>query len=483
MATTPVSTGSGTWNVIGPDFITVTDNGPTAPLSIVVDLTPQNYLSAAPHFPLELFQEPSGNANNFGFRKDVNFTIVNHLGVPMDGFQFILFNEIDFVDDTFPANGHPQNFSHFHGVQPTTFAGLTTTITTPAGGAAAFGPAGPANVPVAGVIHAVGSIADGASVTTTAPIVVHEYEVANRDDNFYLSIGADLSPGNLDKVVEATKPPSPSHVPQNVDAASLLPADLPQAVHFYTGDDYPLSGKPVMIGLATPDQIFGTINDDIIIAKDGADHIRTDVNTLGAPGFAKASADFNPGGTDFIFAGGGDDVIAAKASTGTLRGDFVAGWTGNDTVYGGAVILAGEGDDTIHAYDGVGATKGPFINPGPGNDQVFVHEAVTGVGTVIPNTLLFEFDTTGAANLSGHDRVDNFQRGDILLFRDADQQCDTLDELEQIVTVTGNNEHFKIALDDGTGSVDVFTPYANTPEFTSLVDVVAAGFNIDLWYS
>jgi hypothetical protein len=480
VAITPITSGSGVWTVEGPDFIKFEETPNNGPVHITIDLTPENYLSASPHFPLVLFREPAANQTNFGFREDVDFTIYNHLGVPLDGLKLVLFNEQVFAPDTTAV--HPVNYAHFHGVQPTTFSGMTTSVEAPNNLPGAFGPPSAQNVPVPEVIHAVGTLLDGQLVTTPAPIVLHGEEVANRDDNFYLSIAADLTPENLQKVVDAVTPPSPSHTLQIADPATLLPTVYPEIVAKYTGQEFlPLSHNVISGLTGGPDKIFDQGASDSLIAGNFDDVIVTGDNTLGVPNLPKPSVDFAPTGDDFAFAGEGNDLIVAKAATATTRGDYVEGWKGIDTIYGGQAIFAGDGDDTVHAYDGVGAPKGPVVIPGAGNDQVYLHEAVQGVGAVVPNTLLFEHENGDAAE-SGNDTLHNFQHGDTIAFRDGTHQRESLGALEQVVTVTGNNEHFTIAFNNGSGSVDVFTPYASTPDFHSLQDIVNAGFKIDMFH-
>jgi hypothetical protein len=189
--------GSGTWTVEAPDGVTIappTDGGST--LKITIDYTPLSLFGQS-HGIIDLkFTEPSGNANNFdGLKYDFVFEFKNSLGVPVNG--FVLYNSDDLpVTDPDVNSVHPSRYAHFHGVQADTFSPLNSTVLlqdfiTPASfGAAAIGNIAP------GQIQTSGTLDNGRSVTGK-PMILHQVEQPDVNDNFHISLFPQLSSGQI----------------------------------------------------------------------------------------------------------------------------------------------------------------------------------------------------------------------------------------------------------------------------------------------
>jgi Ca2+-binding RTX toxin-like protein len=147
-------------------------------------------------------------------------------------------------------------------------------------------------------------------------------------------------------------------------------------------------------GSAGPDVLFGTPQNDTIVARAGND-----------TAFARAGNDtvrMNDGddrafgglGNDYLRGGRGNDVLQGNDGNDLIRGrtgnDEVRGHAGEDNLYGGwgtDTLYGGESSDVLHAmaFDG----QLDVLDCGAGNDTAFVRASegpFTVVGTT-PTTL------------------------------------------------------------------------------------------------
>lgn len=321
MGTTTVAAGSGNWTIAAPDVISVQAPAPgsTEPLKITINYDPIALLASAAHgIATMTFTEPPGDADNFGVRLPVQFAIKNDLGVQMDGFTLYTANEDPILPpDT--TNTHPQRYAHFHSVKPDTFPGETLDLraqdfSTPA----AFGDAGATATPAPAVINATGKIAAG-STLTSAPFVMHGYELANHNDSFTISFVANLSQSAVDQIVAKARTPTAGD----------------DKLVFTSGNDDKrgLAGNDTIMGLAGNDRLIGDAGNDSVDGGDGNDTLD------------------GSNGRDTVVGGAGDDLLYPGADGDP---DTIIGGLGNDTYYADGpedtlIEQPNEGTDTVYA--------------------------------------------------------------------------------------------------------------------------------------
>ena len=151
------------------------------------------------------------------------------------------------------------------------------------------------------------------------------------------------------------------------------------------GDDYELlmnsTGKTLIYGDDSDNEITGTVQDEAVYAGDGDDEIYTrqgDDIVYGGDGddYIDTCEDddvvYGEGGNDTIIAGEGNDIIYGGDGN-----DVIDGGDDNDIIYGGNgndVIDGGYGDDIIYGEDGddeiLGGSGDDIIYGGNGNDVI-----------------------------------------------------------------------------------------------------------------
>jgi uncharacterized protein YbdZ (MbtH family) len=129
-----------------------------------------------------------------GLIANLQITLKNDSVYTMTGFDLKLINAVPTqMPDTNDVTGHPDNYAHFHDVDPTTFGtNETLSLLTPNDLGGAFGPEG-SSIPPPSEIIAVGDVANGASVTGSG-MKLHEEEDPGRNNSFSLNISASAAP-------------------------------------------------------------------------------------------------------------------------------------------------------------------------------------------------------------------------------------------------------------------------------------------------
>ncbi len=159
------------------------------------------------------------------------------------------------------------------------------------------------------------------------------------------------------------------------------------------------------------DVIYAGLGDDYVDGGDGDDTIFAGLGDDYVDGGDGNDKIYGGTGSDTLFGGGGDDLIGANLDgfdTSDVDYDYIDGGDGNDIILGGAghlTLLGGAGDDQIEGGSGQG-----YIDGGDGNDAILVSAGsftlLGGAGD--------DFIMAGSAHayIDGGDGNDSIQGGD-----------------------------------------------------------------------
>jgi Ca2+-binding RTX toxin-like protein len=137
----------------------------------------------------------------------------------------------------------------------------------------------------------------------------------------------------------------------------------------------------LFIGSNAPDNVIGSVGDDLILTLDGADNIHGNLGNDTIDGGRDGDLINGGGGDDTIDGGGGRDLIDGGRGNDVLEGgagnDNLGGGEGNDNLGGGSgddLLSGAEGDDVLRGGSGNDVLEGgdddDTLSGGSGDDQL-----------------------------------------------------------------------------------------------------------------
>jgi len=211
----------------------------------------------------------------------------------------------------------------------------------------------------------------------------------------------------------------------------------------------------LFIGTNAPDNVIGSVDDDLILTLDGADNILGNLGNDTIDGGRGGDLINGGGGDDTIDGGGGRDLIDGGRDNDVLEGgagnDNLGGGEGNDNLGGGSgddLLSGAEGDDVLRGGSDndvlEGGADNDTLSGGSGNDQLSGgggnDKLIGGSGN---DTFVFKADDGD----SGKDTIHLFNADeDTLAFDGYGESLNAFSDLD-----TNTND----VLDDGDANVSV----------------------------
>jgi len=211
----------------------------------------------------------------------------------------------------------------------------------------------------------------------------------------------------------------------------------------------------LFIGTNAPDNVIGSVDDDLILTLDGADNIHGNLGNDTIDGGRGGDLINGGGGDDTIDGGGGRDLIDGGRDNDVLEGgagnDNLGGGKGNDNLGGGSgddLLSGAEGDDVLRGGSDndvlEGGADNDTLSGGSGNDQL---SGGGGNDKLIGGSGNDTFVFRAADGDSGQDTIHLFNADeDTLAFDGYGESLNAFSDLD-----TNTND----VLDDGDANVSV----------------------------